>query len=82
MTPKDVRQVPDFWLNLISRTILDRASYESHFVNDRKKLTRGTLVVIARDKTCNTYIVQDTSGFRVMEVFVIVLELISWRPRK
>ena len=53
MTLKAVRHIPDLRLKMIFGTSLDHAGYESHFGNDRWKLTKGSLFIASR-KACNT----------------------------
>ena len=53
LTLKDVRHVPDMRLNLISTHALDKAGFESYFVNGRWKLTKGSVVYVRGD-VCST----------------------------
>lgn len=46
MTLKDMQHVFDVRLNLIFKSALDRAGYESHFENGRWKLIRGPLIIV------------------------------------
>ena len=51
LTLKDIRNVPDLRLNLISTSTLDRLGYGNFFGGGKWKLTKGSLVV-ARGDTC------------------------------
>jgi hypothetical protein len=55
MTLKDVRHVPDLWLNLISRTALDRQGFDSYFGSGTWKLTKGAMTVARGSICCSLY---------------------------
>ena len=56
---RDVRHVPDIWLNLISAGKLDdEGRYNNNFSDGKWKLSKGSLAVAKGKKTCSLYTMQ------------------------
>ena len=55
MMLKDVRHVPNLWMNVFSIWTMDRASNCNYLSNGRQKLTKGPLVVAREHVCCGMY---------------------------